>query len=93
MSYAKLSSLVAKGAVIKTTNITENFTYEHFLCRYGDGAMPLLYIKDKKLHVITANTDAKLPGDIELISLISSHALQETKPAAQTQAAAENTTA
>ena len=93
VSYAKLSSLVAKGAVIKTTNITENFTYEHFLCRYGDGAMPLLYIKDKKLHVITANTDAKLPGDIELISLISSHALQETKPAAQTQAAAENTTA
>ena len=83
VSYAKLSSLVAKGAVIKTTNITENFTYEHFLSRYGDGVLPLLYIKDKKLHVITANTGATIPNDVELVSLISAHALQEAKVADQ----------
>ena len=85
VSYAKLSSLVAKGAVIKTTNITENFTYDHFLSRYGDGALPLLYIKDKKLQVITANTGATIPVDVELVSLISAHALQEAKVADQNQ--------
>lgn len=79
VSYAKLSSLVARGAVIKTTNITENFTFDHFQQRYGDGALPLLYIKDKKLHVITGNTGAAIPGDVELVSLISAHALQEAK--------------
>lgn len=83
VSYAKLSSLVARGAVIKTTNITENFTFGHFLQRYGDGALPLLYIKDKKLHVITANTGAAIPADVELVSLISAHALQEAKVASQ----------
>ncbi|WP_397471081.1 cation:proton antiporter [Rheinheimera sp.] len=83
VSYAKLSSLVARGAVIKTTNITENFTFEHFQRRYGDGALPLLYIKDKKLHVITANTGAAIPGDVELVSLISAHALQEAKVTSQ----------
>ena len=85
VSYAKLSSLIAKGAVIKPTNITENFTYQHFLNRYGDGALPLLYIKDKKLHVITANTGTAIPVDVELVSLISAHALQEAKGAAQSQ--------
>ena len=83
VSYAKLSSLVARGAVIKTTNITENFTFEHFQQRYGDGALPLLYIKDKKLHVITGNTGAAIPGDVELVSLISAHALQEAKVTSQ----------
>ncbi|MDP5149270.1 cation:proton antiporter [Rheinheimera baltica] len=83
VSYAKLSSLVARGAVIKTTNITENFTFEHFLKRYGDGALPLLYIKDKKLHVITGTTGETIPGDVELVSLISAHALQEAKVASQ----------
>ncbi len=82
ISYAKLSSLVARGAVIKTTNITENFTYQHFIKRYGDGALPLLYIKDKKLTVITANTGEKIPVDVELVSLISAHAIAEPKEAA-----------
>lgn len=81
ISYAKLSSLIAKGAIIKTTSLTENFTYEHFRKRYGDGALPLLYIKDKKLHVITKYTKALPAEDIELISLISAHALLEAKGA------------
>lgn len=79
VSYAKLSSLVAKGAIIKTTNITDSFTYQHFINRYGDGALPLLYIKDRKLHVITANTGNAIPVDVELVSLIAAHALQEPK--------------
>ncbi|MGI5310572.1 cation:proton antiporter [Rheinheimera sp. WS51] len=94
MSYAKLSSMVARGAVIKTTNITESFTFEHFVKRYGDGALPLLYIKGKKLHVITGNTDNIIPHDVELISLISAHALLEAKGAdalGQSQAVKEQT--
>lgn len=93
VSYAKLSSLVAKGAVIKTTNITENFTYQHFVSRYGDGALPLLYIKDKKIQVITGNAGvATIPADVELVSLISAHALQEAKTASQTQTDTAKTT-
>ncbi|WP_025820266.1 cation:proton antiporter [Shewanella marina] len=69
VSYAKLASLMAKGGVIKSTNITENFSFEDFKQRYGNNVMPLLYIQEGKVRIITAGVDT-LPAGIELISLI-----------------------
>ncbi|MCL1142445.1 cation:proton antiporter domain-containing protein [Shewanella gaetbuli] len=77
VSYAKIASLMAKGAVLKVTNITENFSYEKFRQRYGETAMPLVYItKDAKLHIITGETE-KLPVGIELISLLPQEAQEQ----------------
>lgn len=77
ISYAKIASLMAKGAVLKVTNITENFNYDKFRERYGETAMPLVYItKEAKLKVITAETQ-KLPVGIELISLLPQEAQEQ----------------
>jgi len=77
ISYAKIASLMAKGAVLKVTNITENFSYEKFRQRYGETAMPLVYItKEAKLKIITGETE-KLPVGIELISLLPQEAQEQ----------------
>lgn len=71
ISYAKIASLMAKGAVLKVTNITENFTIEHFRQRYGDTAMPLLYItKEAKVKIVSGADAFEFPVGIELISLL-----------------------
>ncbi|QIR14456.1 cation:proton antiporter [Shewanella aestuarii] len=77
ISYAKIASLMAKGAILKVTNITENFTYDKFRERYGETAMPLVYItKDAKLRIITAET-GKIPVGVELISLLPAEAQEQ----------------
>ncbi|MGI2023288.1 cation:proton antiporter [Shewanella glacialipiscicola] len=79
VSYAKMASLMAKGAVLKVTNITENFSFEHFCKRYGETAMPLVYLnKDGKVVIVSGN-DTVFPNGIELISLLPIEALEEAK--------------
>ncbi|QYJ99973.1 cation:proton antiporter [Shewanella psychrotolerans] len=74
VSYARLASTMAKGGVIKITNITENFTFSDFKERYGDGALPLIYLQDGKVKLITGVIN-QLPVGIELISLLSNEAI------------------
>jgi len=75
-SYSKLASLMSKGAIIKSTNITENFSYHHFLERYGETALPLLYLHNEKLEIITVDNADKIPSNVELISLLPIEAQQ-----------------
>ena len=69
VSYSKLASLMAKGATIKSTNLTENFDYEMFMQQYGQTAIPLIYLQEGKVKVISA-ADTALSHGVELISLI-----------------------
>ncbi|MBT1445991.1 sodium:proton antiporter [Shewanella sp. JM162201] len=69
VSYAKIASQMAKGAVLKSTTLRESFTMVEFTRRYGDSVLPLVYIKNERLHIITASTEIPATG-IELISLI-----------------------
>ncbi|MCH1930028.1 sodium:proton antiporter [Shewanella sp. A25] len=79
VSYAKIASLMAKGAQLKVTNLTDNFTYEHFCKRYGETAMPLVYLtKEGKVNVVSGS-DSQFPSGIELISLLPVEALEEAK--------------
>ncbi|BAJ02353.1 cation:proton antiporter [Shewanella violacea] len=78
VSYAKLASLMSKGALIKSTNITDSFSFDNFLARYGESAMPLVYIKAGKLNIFTGSAD-KLASGIELISLLPIEAQQLAK--------------
>ncbi|MDO6620220.1 cation:proton antiporter [Shewanella sp. 10N.286.51.B8] len=78
ISYAKIASYMAKGAVIKVTNITDNFTFEHFKQRYGETAMPLIYLtKDQKVKIISGTEINELPVGIELISLLPKEAQEQ----------------
>ncbi|ABM02559.1 sodium/proton antiporter, CPA1 family [Psychromonas ingrahamii 37] len=69
VSYAKLVSLIYQGAVVKSTNLTENFTFTNFRTCYGDSALPLVYIKNEKVFIYTASESIP-SSDIELISLL-----------------------
>lgn len=78
VSYTRLATTMAKGGVIKVTSITDNFTFTDFKRRYGEMALPLIYLQEGKVKLITeAITD--LPVGIELISLLSAEALSDTQ--------------
>ena len=82
VSYARLASTMAKGGVIKITNITENFTFSDFKDRYGEGALPLIYLQEGKVKLITGVIN-ELPVGIELISLLSNEAISEAQVAGE----------
>ncbi len=79
VSYAKIASLMSKGAQLKLTNLTENFTFDHFRKRYGETALPLVYLtKEGKVEIVSGE-DTQFPTGIELISLLPAEALEEAK--------------
>ncbi len=75
ISYGDLARRVAGGAVIKTTTLSEEFTFESFREHYGDSAVPLFVVTaNKRLTVVTADQPADpKPGDA-LISLVDGDA-------------------
>ncbi|GGY92515.1 MULTISPECIES: cation:proton antiporter [Shewanella] len=75
VSYARLHSLMSRDGVIKSTNITDAFTFHNFRERYGETVIPLAYMKGGKVFVVTADTK-DLPTGIELISLIPKEAME-----------------
>lgn len=70
MTSTKLRELDATGAVVKSTPITETFTYEDYRHRYGPNAVSLFIIrKSGTLAVVTEEVKPPSDGDT-LISLI-----------------------
>ena len=70
---------MAHGAIFKGTQLTDNFTYTDFRNSYGETALPLLYIKDERVTLITAENQDEIPDDIELISLLPKDAQLQAK--------------
>ncbi|GIU42156.1 sodium/hydrogen exchanger [Shewanella colwelliana] len=88
VSYARLASTMAKGGVIKSTNLTESFNFENFKQRYGEGALPLIYLQDGRVNLVTGTLES-LPNGIELISLLSVEALAEAQASDELKAQKE----
>jgi hypothetical protein len=84
VSYAKLASLLSKGAVIKSTHLTDNFNFTDFRACYGDSALPLVYIKNGRVFIYTATESIPNSG-IELISLLPIAAQNLAKKSAEKQ--------
>lgn len=78
VSYAKLASLMSKGALIKSTNLTESFSFDEYLARYGESAMPLIYLQEGKVNIFTGDVETLVSG-IELISLLPIEAQEVAK--------------
>ncbi len=79
-TYNRLAGLFAAGALIKTTDITEEFTYEDFKKYYGDNALPMFLIDaGGKLVVITADNPPKPKPGQKLISIIKANNKQAAK--------------
>jgi NhaP-type Na+/H+ or K+/H+ antiporter len=71
-----LESRFRQGWTVKSTRLTEDFTYDDFLVRYGDTAIGLFRLEDAgKLIVTTADSDAAPTPGQKLIALV-----QEASP-------------
>ncbi|SHE91867.1 NhaP-type Na+/H+ or K+/H+ antiporter [Microbulbifer donghaiensis] len=71
-TYSRLASLVAKGAVIRTTRLTETFTIEDYNETYGNRALRLYTLDPQgKIHIYTSSHDIALKADWQLVSLIA----------------------
>ncbi|MCK7595839.1 cation:proton antiporter [Microbulbifer sp. CAU 1566] len=71
-SYSRLASLVAKGATIKTTRLTEAFTIEDYRETYGNRATQLYAVDPQgKIHINTISHEFELKPDWQIVSLIA----------------------
>lgn len=77
-TYSKLASLIAQGAEMRTTNLSEEFTLADYQETYGNNALPMFIINHKKRLVVIASSDnlkEVQPGD-KIIALVSTPAEQ-----------------
>ncbi|WP_226665063.1 cation:proton antiporter [Microbulbifer aggregans] len=71
-SYSRLASLVAKGATIRTTGITESFTAEDYKEKYGNRATRLYAVDPNgKIQIYTTSHELALKEDWQIVSLIA----------------------
>ncbi len=71
IDFRYLARCFAKGAVIKKTNITEEFGFDDFKKMYGEEAVPLFLItEDKRLVVFTADREITPKPGQTILSLV-----------------------
>lgn len=71
VTYARLASMVSKGAVIKTTRLSDNFTEEDYEATYGDRAVRLFVVnKEGRLLLYTTQSNFKPKSDWQIVSLV-----------------------
>lgn len=61
VTYEQLSARFAAGATIKKTLLTTDFTYEDFLARYGESALPLFSLEENGKLTVATNEQELLP--------------------------------
>lgn len=72
ISFSKLASLTFQGAHVKTTALTESFTYEDYQQRHEDRATPLFAIDDQDFcRVFTGDQEFEPQPGWQLIALIT----------------------
>ncbi len=83
VSYAKLASLVSQGYTVKTTQLTEEFSYQQFLSQYQNQALVLFVMSGPDtIQPVKAMADLAPGNGWVLISLVPPATLLE-KPAAR----------
>ena len=80
VSYAKMASLVSQGYTIKTTQLSDEFSYQDFLNRHRNQALVLFLLSDKD-HITPVKSMADLKPDesCTLISLVPPKTPEERK--------------
>ncbi len=72
-TYGKLASMIARGAVMRTTNISEEFTLEDYIKQYGDNKVIPMFVvtTKKKLLVLTKSpTKEEVVSGCKIIALV-----------------------
>ncbi|WP_372925900.1 cation:proton antiporter [Marinobacter sp.] len=80
VSYAKLASLASQGYSVKTTQLSEEFTFNDFLEKYDRQAL-VLFVLDHREHItpVKRMDDIKPEKDWTLVSLVPPQARKERK--------------
>ncbi|MEE2764188.1 MAG: sodium:proton antiporter [Pseudomonadota bacterium] len=80
VSYAKLASLASQGYTVRTTQLSDEFSYSDFLEKYQKQAL-VLFVFDGKGHVspVQDMDELKPEADWMLISLVPPQAPKERK--------------
>ncbi|MFC0444367.1 cation:proton antiporter [Pseudidiomarina halophila] len=72
VTFSKLASLTFQGAQMKTTNLTENFGFEDYQERYGNRAIPMFAMDERKmLHVFTTDHTFEPKPGWQIIALVT----------------------
>ncbi|MBT1449522.1 sodium:proton antiporter [Glaciecola sp. XM2] len=79
-TYSYLANAVNKGAVVKTTTITDAFSYEDYLQEYNNELLPLFYLDKGKIGVFTSEDTFSPKSGIKIISLVLNPAPKEDRP-------------
>lgn|SRR5690554_160996 len=80
VSYAKLASLVSQGYGVKTTQLSEEFSYEQFLDQYQRQALVMFVIDGKEhIHPVKDMDTLEPEDDWILISLVPPQPQKERK--------------
>jgi hypothetical protein len=53
VTYGRMQQLLAAGAEVKRTDLTERFDFDAFLQRYGEDALPLFAVEAKRVRVLS----------------------------------------
>jgi CPA1 family monovalent cation:H+ antiporter len=72
MSYASLSGSIAQGAVIKSTLITEEFTFKNYLEKHGKNVIPLFALSPNKnnIRIFYKQSEFSIPKGWIVIGMI-----------------------
>ncbi|MDF1822150.1 MAG: sodium:proton antiporter [Alcanivoracaceae bacterium] len=77
LTYGKLASALSKGAEIKRTKLTEEFTFDSYMATSERQIWPLFAIDTReRLHVFTEEVQPRLGAGWQIISLV----LEEDNP-------------
>lgn len=80
VSYAKLASLISKGYGVKTTQLSEEFSYEDFQEQYSRQAIVLFTIdKRERIQPVTGESELKPEQGWVLVSLVPPQPPKERK--------------
>lgn len=93
LTYSRIEELRAKGAVFKTTRLTEEFTFADWTARYADRAVPLFLLKKNgELQVYAPDVVRKpAPGDA-ILCLLSPEEDEAPLPILSAKESADPTT-
>ncbi len=73
IAYGNLAQLLRNSAEIKSTNLSDEFTYEQYLEKYKERVIPLFAIdKKQRIQIFVANGKMKPESGWTLISMIQS---------------------
>jgi hypothetical protein len=61
ISYSNITNRYSEGAAIKSTKLTEKFSYEDFKKRYGESVTPLFLIDNKNNLIPFTSGDKIVP--------------------------------